>query len=65
MKRLVFHLRNALDPERVDRIEIPEGTTLRDTSDARNRPLISVGAIVRVELVEDAEQPPAPEGVTA
>jgi hypothetical protein len=51
MKTLIVYLENAADG-RIDRIEIPEGTTLRDTSDAKNRPFINVGSIVRVEFID-------------
>lgn len=63
MKRLVFDLRNALEPDRIDRVEVAEGVILRDVSDLRNRPFIPVSALVRVELVDDeadAEPTPTP-----
>ena len=60
MKRLIVHLVHPTEPDRVDRVVIPEGVTLRDTSDARNRPFIPIGSIVRVELRDDEASAVAP-----
>jgi len=40
MKRLIIHLAHPTEPDCVDRIEVREGVTLRDTSDVRNRPFL-------------------------
>ncbi len=53
MKRLIVYLAHPTEAGRVDRIEVLEGVTLRDTSDARNRPFLPVGSMLRVELLDD------------
>ncbi len=60
MKRLVVYLEHPTEPDRVDRVVIPGGVTLRDTSDARNRPFIPIGSIVRVELLDNEASAVAP-----
>lgn len=57
MKTLVVYLRNDA-ADRIDRVTVSEGSTLRDTDDGKkDRPFISISAITRIELVDDATAP--------
>jgi hypothetical protein len=60
VKLLCFHLRNQLDPERVDVVEVREGALLVDSAaSGKWSPLISVSYLERVEFVDDSAAEPA------
>jgi hypothetical protein len=54
MRRLRFYLRHAVDPDRIDVVEVREGAVLLDSqANTRHTPLINVSQLERVELIDD------------
>ena len=53
--RVRFHSRHPVDPDRVDVVEVSDNAVLADTqATGKYAPLVSVSALVKVELLDDA-----------